>query len=69
MATMYEIRSASKAVSVQDASSPQEAVLSYVRSLGSRDDEITRLGADAVAWRGAVFRAVPAASDEGNSEL
>ncbi len=64
MATTYEIRSATRAVSVQDASSAQEAVLSYVRSLGSRDDEITRLGADVVSWRGAVFRAVPAASDD-----
>ncbi|MDQ3671710.1 MAG: hypothetical protein M3364_04625 [Actinomycetota bacterium] len=64
MATEYEIYSAKRAVSVQDASSAQEAVLSYVRSLGSQDDEITRLGVDTVAWRGAVFQAVPAASDD-----
>ena len=34
--------------------------MDYVRSLGCRDVEVARLGADAVSWRGAVFRAVPA---------
>jgi hypothetical protein len=34
--------------------------MDYVRSLGCRDAEVARLGADAVSWRGAVFRAVPA---------
>jgi len=33
--------------------------MDYVRSLGCRDDEIARLGADALSWRGAVYRAVP----------
>jgi hypothetical protein len=31
--------------------------MDYVRSLGCSRDEITSLGADAVSWRGAVYRA------------
>jgi hypothetical protein len=45
---------------VQQASSAQEAVIDYVRSLGCAIDEMTRLGVDSVAWRGAVFSAAPA---------
>jgi hypothetical protein len=58
-ATYYEIRSAGRPISLRDASTPQEAAIDYVRSLGCRDDEIIRVAADAVAWRGAVFSAVP----------
>jgi len=36
--------------------------MDYVRSLGCRDAEIARLGADALSWRGAVYRAVPVAA-------
>ena len=55
----YEVRSGGRLVSHQDASTAQEAVLHYVRSLGSREDEIRRLGPDSVAWRGAIFTAAP----------
>jgi hypothetical protein len=61
-ATGYEVRSGGRTVSQQEASSAQEAVLHYVRSLGSREDEIMRLAPDAVAWRGAVFSAMPAST-------
>ncbi len=59
----FEVRSGGRLVSQQDASTAQEAVLHYVRSLGSREDEIKRLGPDAVAWRGAIFTAAPPSTD------
>ena len=42
------------------ASTAAEAVIDYLRSMGCRDDEMMRVGMDAVTWRGAVYRAVPA---------
>lgn len=44
---------------LREAHTPQQAVIDYVRSLGCRDEEIMRLGPDAVSWRGAVYKAVP----------
>jgi hypothetical protein len=44
---------------LRQASSAHEALFDYARSLGCRDDEIVRLGVDAVSWRGAVYRAEP----------
>lgn len=55
----YEIRSGRRTVSVQLSSSPLQAALDYVRMFGSGDSEITILGVDRVAWRGAQFIAVP----------
>jgi hypothetical protein len=52
---MYEIRSGRESVALLDATSAQEALFDYLRSLGCRDDEIVRLGARAAAWRGAVY--------------
>jgi hypothetical protein len=52
---IYEIRSGRQRVAVQDASSEQEALFDYMRSLGCRDDEIVRLGTRAASWRGAVY--------------
>ena len=63
-ASYFEIRSAGRPVSVQDANTACEAVFDYVRSLGCRDDEIRRIAVDTVAWRGALFSAVPVVSDE-----
>jgi hypothetical protein len=60
MITRFEIRSAGRSVTVCEGSTAQQALVDYVRSLGCRDDEITRLGPDVVSWRGAVFRAEPA---------
>ena len=56
-ATSYEVRSGGRLVSLQEASTAQEAVLQYVRSLGCRQEEIRRVAPDTVAWRGAVYSA------------
>jgi hypothetical protein len=58
--TSYDVRSGGRSVGVQVASSAAEAVKDYLRALGCPDAELVRLGADAAAWRGAVYRAVPA---------
>jgi len=57
MTRPFEIRSGRRTVSTQYSVSELQAVVDYVRSLGIRDDEIIRLGTDAVAWRGARFTA------------
>jgi hypothetical protein len=62
--TSYEVRSGGRAVALQIASTAQEALFDYLRALGCRDNEIVRMGDDAAAWRGAVFRVVPAAVNE-----
>lgn len=54
----YELLSGHRRVAVKVAPTAQVALLDHLRSLGCRDAEITRLGVDAIAWRGAVFRAV-----------
>jgi hypothetical protein len=55
----FEIHSGRRVVSHQQASTTQEALIEYLRALGCRDDEITRIGTAAVAWRGAVYSATP----------
>jgi hypothetical protein len=57
--TRYEVRLAGRVVSTRDATSARHAASDYVRSLGCRADEIIAVAADAVAWRGAVYRAAP----------
>jgi hypothetical protein len=59
----YEIHSGRRLVSTQFSVSPLQAVVDYVRSYGVKDDEITRLGADSVSWRGARFKAVLVRTD------
>jgi len=59
----YEIRSGRRTVSLRDASTPQHAVLDYLKSMGCRDADIVRLGRDGVAWRGARYTAVEVAQD------
>jgi hypothetical protein len=54
----YEIRCGDRVVTTVESFTPRYAVTDYLRSLGSTDDEIEPLGADAVAWRGAVYTAV-----------
>jgi hypothetical protein len=56
----FEVRSGRHAVALRTASSAQEALHDYLRGLGCKADEIVRMGADAAAWRGAVYKAVPA---------
>ena len=60
MTRKYEILSGRRTVSIQYSVSPAQAVVDYVRSFGSSDDEIARVAVDTVVWRGAQFRAVPA---------
>jgi hypothetical protein len=62
-AASYEVRSGGRLISLQEASTAQEAVLQYVCSLGCRQDEIRRLAPDTVAWRGAVYSAALPRSD------
>jgi hypothetical protein len=57
MSKKYEVYSGRRVVSVQYSVSPLQAAVDYVRSLGSTDAEITRLGVDSVSWRGARFTA------------
>jgi hypothetical protein len=63
MTKKYEIRSGRRLVSVQYSCSPLQAAVDYVRSLGTHDDEIRRVGVGVVSWRGARFTAVPAADE------
>jgi hypothetical protein len=56
----YSIHSSGgRLVAVLDAWSATEALIEYLRGQGYRDDEMTRMGTAAVAWRGAVFTAAP----------
>ena len=59
MSREYEIHSGRRTVSTQQSSSALQAALDYVRMFGTGDSEITILGVDKVAWRGAQFTAVP----------
>jgi len=60
----YELRSGEHRIGLREASTAQQALLDYLRARGCADAEITRLGPDAVSWRGAVYRAVPVAAEE-----
>jgi hypothetical protein len=62
----YEVRSGRHIVGVAEANTPYEAVADYLRALGCTRDELMRMGSDAIAWRGAVYRAVRV--DTGASE-
>jgi hypothetical protein len=59
----YEVRCGRRAVARQTASTAHEALGDYLRGLGCRKDEIVRMGDGAAAWRGAIYRAVPASGD------
>lgn len=58
MGTTYEIWRDRRLVALRNTASAREAVLGYLRTLGCSADEIVKVGADAAAWRGAVYRAV-----------
>ena len=60
----FEVRSGGRRVALLDASTAHEALHDYLRALGCVDAEVVRLGADAAAWRGAVYRAVPVAEPD-----
>jgi len=55
----FEIHSGRRTIATQYSSSALQAAIDYVRALGSGRDEISVLGPDMVAWRGARFVAVP----------
>jgi hypothetical protein len=59
----YEVYSGRRVVSTQYSVSPLQAAVDYVRSLGVKDDEILRVGADCVSWRGARYRGALAPTD------
>ena len=63
MTKKYEIHSGRRIVSYQYSVSAMQAAVDYVRSMGTKDSEITRLGSDKVSWRGAQFRALLAPAD------
>ena len=48
MTYKYEIRSGRRTVSTQYSVSPLQAAVDYVRSFGSPDSEIMRVGVDVV---------------------
>jgi hypothetical protein len=58
MTKEYEIFSGRRVVTTLRSVNELQAVLDYVRSYGVKDDEISTIGVDSVAWRGARFRAV-----------
>ena len=64
MRNNFEVRSGGRRVALQVATTAHEALHDYLRALGCMDAEVVRLGADAAAWRGAVYRAVPTAEPE-----
>ena len=63
MTRNYEIRSGRRSVIIESSGTAQQALLDYLRSLGCRENEIVRLGGNAIAWRGARFSAVVVPSD------
>ena len=63
MSGVFEVLSGRRALAVREAPTAQQALVDYVRGLGVQDDEIVRLGPHAVAWRGAVYKAVPVSRD------
>lgn len=59
----FEVRSGKRLISFQNASTAYEALIEYLRSIGCRNDELTRVSTDAITWRGTVYRAVPLGSE------
>ena len=60
---IYELRSGEHSIGRREASTAQQALLDHLRSRGCSDAEITRLGPDAMSWRGAVYRAIAVSTD------
>jgi hypothetical protein len=65
--TQYEIRSGRSVVGTRLAVSPREAALDYLCARGCRRDEIRYYGSDAIAWRGAVYRAAVVPPPDGQT--
>jgi hypothetical protein len=60
----FEVRSGGRVVALMVASTAHEALSDYLRGLGCRDGEIVRLGSQAAAWRGAVYKVAPAPEED-----
>ena len=58
--TSYEIRSGRRVATEVTASTAQEALVDYLRALGCADDDMVRVGTDAMSWHGALYTAVAA---------
>jgi hypothetical protein len=58
----YEIWLGPNRIAVWEAGSPLVALVEYLRGEGVSDDDIVRLGANEVSWRGAIYRARPVPS-------
>jgi len=67
MRTTYRLRSGNRQIGIREAWSAHDAVFDYVRSLGCPQDEEVCLGAGAVSWRGAVYRAEPVVDESAES--
>ena len=59
----YTVYSGKRAVDVRDAVSSAQAVKDYLRQRGCATDEISRVGRNALMWRGAVFTAQKTSED------
>jgi hypothetical protein len=59
MRTTYEIRTGRRTIAQAVASSPQEALLGYLRGCGCKDSDIVRLGTSKASWHGAVYSVAP----------
>lgn len=68
MIRTYRVCSGDRPVGLREAPTAHAALLDFVRSMGCRDEELMRLGDDALSWRGAVFHAVPVSSEPTRSD-
>lgn len=59
--TSYAISAGRRPVAVRQAWTPGEALTEYLRGLGCRNHEFTRMQPDKLSWRGAIFTATPIA--------
>ena len=60
----YDVLCGKRLISHKRASTEAEAVIDYLRSIGRRDDEMMRVGMDAIAWHGAIYKAVSAPAQQ-----
>ena len=67
MMITYQLSSGDRPIGLREAFTAQQALFDYLRSLGCEDEDIMKLGTDAVSWRGAVYKAVPVSSGQSQS--
>ena len=64
MLSNFEVLEGGRRVALEAAATAHDALHEYLRAIGCRDADIVRLAPNAAAWRGAVYRAVPAAATD-----